>query len=561
MRQFRRVQLFIGLAVVMAIIVAACGGGDPTATPRPTATPQATSAPVPTATPVPPPTAARRGGTFTIANRGSMNGLDPVTSALPANIRWAAPMYSRLVTLDEDKNILPLLASSWTVSDDGTAYTFNLRDDVKFHDGQPLTAADVVYTWNTMIDPPPGVPSLRQSLFKAVINDIVAVDSKTVRISTVGIIGWFLGHVPIVGILPKHAHELVVADGGFTDTGMGSGPFTFVEFKPKQIMKLQANPSYFDGGLPPMDEIEWPFIFEAEAMIAAMITGRLLHSGSTPLNLEEVDAIRGGRGDIQVFRAARGITVGIGFNHENLDLANPRIREALVLALVEDDLIAIGYPGGVFPDSFFPGRFGIPESEFDDFAMFGLGLSRDERLAKAKSILEEVGATDLKFLWVSRAKSGHLKIGEGAQDLLKRIGVEIELRALADQASLNAFTQSEPFDIVTFWGGVTPFGEAEHFLSALWASSAKDFRKSGRRPSEWSNARIDELLTELRVTLDVAKRAAITQEADRILLKDAPSKQFGFLMITDAVHASVRGLRAAQLADPVWMLTDVSLEG
>ena len=513
------------------------------------------------ATPTPTPEAMmekREGGIFTAANRGSMNGMDPILSSLPANIRWAAPMYSRLLTLDKDANILPLLATSWTVSDDLKVYTFNIKDDVKFHDGQPLTSEDVVYTWDVMINPPEGVPSLRQSLFDAVIDKIEAPDPTTVKITTKIIVGWFLGHVPIVGILPKHAHQPVAAEGGFSATGMGSGPFKFVEFKPKVLMVLEANPDYYEG-IPPLDGIEWPFIFESEAVIAAMITGRLMHFGSNPANSEEIDAIRGGRPDIQIFRAARGISRGIGFNHQNEFLAKKPIREALVLALVEEDIIKVGYPGAVLPGTFFPGRSGIPESEWNDYAMYGFGLSRDERLAKAKEILEAEGATDLKFLWVTRAKSGHAKAAEAGQDLLKRIGVEIEIQAFADQASLNKFVQSQPFDIVTSWVIITPFGEAEHYLSNGWASTAKDFAHAGRRPAGYTNPLIDELLAELRTELDVDKRAAITQKADRILLNDMPSKQMGFLLIQDVLNGRVRGLRAAQLADPIWMLRKVSL--
>jgi len=568
MQKLRSWKLAIVLAVFTGLVVVACGGSDPTATPRPTAPPPAATAtprPAPTATLPPPPTDAgvTRGGTLTLADRGSASGLEPILSRLPANLRWAAPMYSRLIQLDANDNLAPLLAESWTVEDEGTRFTFKLREGVTFHDGTPLTSEDVAYSWNTMANPPEGTSSLFSSVFGPILGAIETPDATTVVFTTSNTVGWFLGHVPVVSIVPKHAHEPVAAEGGFTDTGLGSGPFEFDSYTPKTELAMTANPGYFEAGLPFIDRIEWPFIQEAQAMIAALSTGRLQHSGSTDLTQVEVDSVRAQLPDLQVFNAPRGITIGIGFNHNNPDLANPAIRQALVLAMDERDIIDIAYPGGVFPGTFFPGagRFGIPEDEWNDYAMYGFGLSRDERLDMAKQMLEEAGAKDLEFLWITRAKSSHLKVGEAAQDLLRRIGVQIELKAFADQAALSAFTGSDPFDMVTFWGGITAFGEPEHFLSGLWSSEAPAFEGGGRRPSGYTNPRIDELLVELKATIDIPKRMQLTQEADRILLEDAPSKQFGFLMLVNGVNPQVRNMRAAPLAHSFWLLRDVWMAG
>ena len=404
MRKLKSLRLVVVLSVIAGLVVAACGGADPTPTPAPTATsvPAPTATPAPTPTPLPPPTdvGVSKGGTLTLADRGSSSGLEPILSRLPANLRWVAPMYTRLIQLDESDDLAPLLAETWSVEENGTRFTFNLRDSVTFHDGTPLTAEDVAYSWDKMANPPEGTSSLFSSVFGPIIDTIAAPDATTVVITTTNTVGWFLGHVPVVSIVPKHAHEPVAADGGFTDTGLGSGPFVFESYTPKVELVMTANPDYFEAGLPFLDEIRWPFIAESQAMIAALISGRLLHSGSTDLTQEQVDAIKAQLSDLQVYTAPRGITIGIGFNHNNPNLANPKIREALVIAMDERDIIDVAYPGGVFPGTFFPGagRFGIPEDEWNDYAMYGFGKSRDERLEMAKQMLDEAGATDLKFL-------------------------------------------------------------------------------------------------------------------------------------------------------------------
>ena len=140
MRKLKSLRLVVVLSVIAGLVVAACGGADPTPTPAPTATsvPTPTATPAPTPTPLPPPTdvGVSKGGTLTLADRGSSSGLEPILSRLPANLRWVAPMYTRLIQLDESDDLAPLLAETWSVEENGTRFTFNLRDSVTFHDGR-----------------------------------------------------------------------------------------------------------------------------------------------------------------------------------------------------------------------------------------------------------------------------------------------------------------------------------------------------------------------------------------------------------------------------------------
>lgn len=551
--------------ILLAIVAVACA---PAATPLPAAAPTAAPAagastpslqPTPTPRPAPAPApAVSRGGILTLRDAGSFNALEPILSSLPANPRVAAPMYSRLLSLGKDDDLLPMLAKDWTITQNGTVFTFNLRDDVQFHDGKPLTAADVVYSFDMTLTPPKGTVSINKQVFDPVIAKVEALNPQTVRITTKRTSGWFLGHVPIVTIVPKHAHELVAPQGGFTNTGLGSGPFKFQSWTPKLELILSANKSYFKRDLPYLDEIRWLFVADSEAAIAAMITGRLLHSGSLDFTEEEVAAIKA-RQEVSVLTAPRGITAGVGFNNTNPDLAKKRVREALVLAMDERDIINVAYPGGVLPGSWFPDRFGIPEAERTQFAMYGFGLSREQRLDRAKKILAEEGATNIKFVWASRANSPHLKAGEIGRELLGRIGVQVELKPLADQASLVTYLAKERWDITTFWGGITAFGEPEHFIATTWAKNAPEITSNGRRPTGYTNAKVEELYAQLQNTVEIGKRIELTKQIDRVLLEDVPSKQMGFLMLVNVANPRVKGVIAKDLFHPFWTLEDVWL--
>jgi peptide/nickel transport system substrate-binding protein len=176
-------------------------------------------------------------------------GFDPALAVVGASHQAIDLIFSGLTKLDNNADPQPDLAESWTVNDAGTVYTFKLRSGIEFHDGQPLTAEDVVYTFRRLMDPKTGYAYASQVESFA---DIQAPDARTVVLTLTKPTGPLMTFLAFPGnyIVPKHIAE---AGDSLTTTPIATGPYKFVSYSPNQELILARNPDYHVAGLPKMD--------------------------------------------------------------------------------------------------------------------------------------------------------------------------------------------------------------------------------------------------------------------------------------------------------------------
>jgi len=176
-----------------------------------------------------------------------------------ANMGPQAPMYDLLVQVDPTnwEKIIPDLAKSWKISADGLTYTFYLREGVKFHDGAPLTAEDVVASFEHIIFPRPGIISPRRGLFEAV-REVVATDALTVEFRLKEPSGFLLRAIAsgFNVIVRKQSLEENNYDLRRVAVYPGTGPFRHKSLEPGVVWKLQRNPNYWNPALPYLDGLE-----------------------------------------------------------------------------------------------------------------------------------------------------------------------------------------------------------------------------------------------------------------------------------------------------------------
>src|SRR5207245_2287209 len=176
-----------------------------------------------------------------------------------ANMGPQAPMYDLLVQVDTVRwdKVIPDLAKSWTISEDGLTYTFSLREGVKFHDGAPLTAEDVVASFNHILFPPPGVLSPRQGLFDAV-KEVVATGPLTVEFRLTEPRSYLLRGLAagFNVIMRKQTLEENNYDLRRQPVYPGTGPFRHKSLEAGVVRKLERNPDYWNPALPYLDGIE-----------------------------------------------------------------------------------------------------------------------------------------------------------------------------------------------------------------------------------------------------------------------------------------------------------------
>lgn len=186
----------------------------------------------------------------------------------------AGNIYEGLLRYDSDLQPMPSLAKSWTVSDDGLTYTFNLEEDVKWHDGAPFSSADVVFSADVF---------LREShpRFRAILEHVASIeapDDNTVVFTLKSSFGPFLnafevGSMPIV---PKHIYEGTdFQNNPANNTPIGTGPFKLDEWVKGSYIKLVKNADYWDEGKPYLDEVYWHVIPDAASRAVAFETGQV----------------------------------------------------------------------------------------------------------------------------------------------------------------------------------------------------------------------------------------------------------------------------------------------
>lgn len=188
------------------------------------------------------------GDTFIEASIGDIGGLIPTLTSDQSSYEVGGFIYDGLVKTDKDLNLAPAMAQSWTYSRDCLELTFKLRQDIKWHDGYPFTAADVVFTYETMINPKTPAPFKEGFLL---VKSVDAPDPYTVRVHydkpyARAVETWG------TSILPKHLLQSFADAGTLRESPqnsqpVGTGPYRFQEWKPGEKVVLVANPDYYEG--------------------------------------------------------------------------------------------------------------------------------------------------------------------------------------------------------------------------------------------------------------------------------------------------------------------------
>src|SRR5215831_19358222 len=309
----------------------------------------------------------KRGGVLKWGGLANSTLYDLHQTGTIANMGPQAPMYDLLVQVDPVHwdQVIPDLAQSWTISEDGLTYTFSLREGVKFHDGAPLTAEDVVASFRHIISPRAGVLSPRQGLFDAV-QEVVATGPLTVEFHLTEPRGYFLRGLAsgFNVIMRKQTLEANNYDLRRVSVYPGTGPFRHKSLEAGVVRKLERNPDYWNPELPYLDGID-PISEQKAQHIKGLTTARILPTA--PL--------------------------GLFLNFKTKPFDDVRVRRAINLvldkaALIDavSDSVGLVRAGWLLPtDQFFQEYWGRVKEQP------GWRSPTAEDLAEAKRLLKEAG--------------------------------------------------------------------------------------------------------------------------------------------------------------------------
>lgn len=516
----RRRFLVTSFGAASAVVLGGCTQADqatePTATATrtgPTAT--ATRTPTPTATPTP----VQR---ITLRLAGDDSGLpSPFTYSRGGGYIQMSYLYDTLLWKDSTGELLPWLAAGFTESEGGTVYTFELREGVLWHDGMPLTAEDVAFTFDyykqqqlspQVIAPP--VPD---------ISEVVALDERTVEFRLTNPVATFLqfGGAGAVPIVPRHIWESVDNAAMASDPALliGSGPFRLESYTPGEGAYLYvANDDYFQG--PPLVErIEnAPVGDELQALLA----GELDQAGGSGLR-PDVLAPFESDDRLAVMEAPPGSsTLSLYWNIAlGGALADPQFRKACALAIDREDMVERLFGGNGVPGN--PGWI-PPENPFHtDVEQYTFDPDT------ANAMLDEAGYTrsdpgadrqtpDGQPLSFTLAVIGPPPpAAELVVQALQAVGVGVELQPL-DRPTFNERVIAGETELSLIGSGGMNSDLAPDYLRLVYNSTTE----LTQHAQGYVNERVDELTQEQLRTLDTEERMAIVAEIQELIADDLP---------------------------------------
>src|SRR5713101_5802278 len=381
----------------------------------------------------------RRGGVLLAAIAADAPSLDPHQEQTFATIQPVAPLYSTLLQIDPYSypNVIGDVASEWKIAPDGLTYTFKIRPGIRFHDGSPLTAADVKATYDKIISPPPGVRSIRKNTYTAVQSVDTPNDSTVV----------FKLKFPSASLMVNLASPWNVIypkkyldkdPNYFKANVMGSGPFKFKSYTRGSTFEGERNPDYFVKDRPYLDGYKFFVSTETSSRAAALRSGRAWIEFRT-MPAAEVEAIRKTLGNKVVVQdtAATGL-FGIAMNQTVKPFTDVRVRKALTLAFDRYTGGRVLYPIASLRDV---GALMRPATEWamsdaDLQKLPGFGRDMEKNRAEARRLLAEAGYPN-GFKVVLKNRNVRVPYTDFAVFVIqewKKIGVEAEHRPLETAA-------------------------------------------------------------------------------------------------------------------------------
>jgi len=458
----------------------------------------------------------RHGGVLLAIIGADPPSLDPHQESTFANIELVAPLYNTLLQIDPYNypKIVGDLATEWKISPDGLTYTFKLHPGVLFHDGSPLTAADVKASYDKIIFPPAGVRSVRRNAYTAV-TQVDAPDATTVVFKLKFPSASLLANLasPWNVIFPK---KYLDKDPNYFKTHVvGSGPFKFKNYTRGSTFEGERNAAYFVKDRPYLDGYKFYISPETSVRAAAIRSGRA-YIEFRDLPSAEVEAIKKQLGaKVAVQETPMTGQWGVSINNTAKPFNDVRVRKALSLGIDRYTMARVLYPltGLRYVGALMrPGsEWAMSEAELETLPGFARDI--DKNRAEARRLLAEAGYPN-GFKVVLKNRNVKLPYQDFAVFLIqewRKIGIEVEHRPLETAAWFSDGQDTGNFELIVS-PAVEFMDDPDQFLGRYATGSTQNW---GR----FSDPQIDDLFSRQARALDPVERKRLINEMEKIVLQ------------------------------------------
>lgn len=428
-------------------------------------------------------------------------------------------IYEPLITLDNESKIQPCLAEKWEIADDGITYTFHLKKGVKFHDGEELTADDVIASFDKASNP--DSPSAFANFFSGVAS-YEATDAHTVVVKTADKYPLLLNDLSNIYIMKKENIEGKTEEE-IADVVVGTGRYKFVGQVKEDHIDLVANPDHWSGEKP-ITNVRFRPITNEATRTATMLTGEV--DLTVDISVRDIERLNNTEGmSVITQKGLRAIYLNLDsredsplFPDKPNPMANVKVREAMHRAIDVDTIVKnIMNNYATVMTSYIPENYnGYKEIDRTPY---------DPELAK--QLLAEAGYPDGFEVTLDAPNDRYVNDGNIAQAVagyLEKVGIKVNLNLMP---KANFFSYIKPKEnqtmfLMTGWSDSS--GEGYTLVNDLHYTYDLERGVGTVNRGHYSNPEVDALIDKARVELDADKRAEYVSEAERIALED-----FGYI--------------------------------
>ncbi len=467
------------------------------------------------------PAAAEAGkSSITLAMALEPPGLDPTTGAAAAIAQITLyNVYEGLTRVNEDATVSPMLAESWTVSDDGKTYSFKLRQGVKFHDGSDFDSGDVKFTWER--NAAEGSKNKRKKYFINMAG-IETPDAHTVVVELKEPRPAFLFN------MGESTAVIVNAEAAATNATkpVGTGPYKFVKWTKGDSVDLAKDPGYRDAASIRLEKVKFRFINDQAAQIAAVMAGDI---DLIPFSraAESIDAIKANDRLVVTIGTTEGETV-LSTNNKHPALSKLKVRQAIAHAIDRAEIIE----GAMFSAGTPIGSHFAPHNP--DYVDLTGRYPHDP--AKAKALLAEAGYGDGLELSLKLPPTGYARDGgQIVAQQLERVGFQIKISNVEWPVWLKEVYKQKNYDL-------SIVSHVEPMDIGIYARKNYYF--------QYDNADFNAIMAKADGTTDAATRSKFLKQAQKKLSDDAVN---GFLFQLAKITVKDKGLEGVWRNSPMFV--------
>ncbi len=488
--------------------------------------------------------------TLVYCSEGSPEGFDPALYTAGTTFDASSkPVYNRLVEFKRGTTeVIPGLAESWEISEDGTEYTFKLREGVVLHSSDTFTptrtlnADDVIFSFERQLDPENPfhayVEGASWEYFNGMsmpdlVKSIEKVDDMTVKFVLNRAEAPFLANLAMdfASILSKEYADGLEAGGSVSDLNqkpIGTGPFRFVAYQPDAVIRYQAHADYWDGKQP-IDDLVFAITTDASVRQQKLTAGEC-HVMPYP-NPADVQSLKENP-DLQVMEQ-QGLNVGyLAYNTQQAPFDDARVRKALNMAINKEAILDAVFQGAgqvavnPIPPTMWSYNDAIEDDPYDPEA--------------AKSLLADAGISDLSMkVWAMPVQRPYnpnaRRMAELIQADFDAIGVSAEIVSYEWGEYLDR-SKATDRDGAVLLGWTGDNGDPDNFLAVLLGCDAV----GGANRAQWCNEEFNDLIQQAKVgTQD--ERAALYEEAQVVFKREAPWATIAHSIVHMPMRANVEG--------------------